>query len=142
MDDKLLEEVKGMVEALDAKVPTEGAAVQFVLRGEGPEVEATALGFMRLGVCLLKAGCASPEKVRDVIVPEMDKLVSENSELRFVSAALREELRPPDKPGQNKPGQKRLRDRFALLGCALVALVVLMLMIGGVLFWFGKSVGH
>jgi hypothetical protein len=140
MDDKLLDEIKGMVEALDAKVPSEGAAIQFVMGGGTPDesrVEANTLGYMRMGIWFLKAGCAAPEKLRDVILPELDKFVYKDSEVNFVSAALKEELRPPP-----SPTEKSLKDRIALVGCALVAFVAVVLMIGGVLFWCGVSRGR
>ena len=139
MDDQTLVEIAKAVEILDAKVPKEGAAVQFKMNSGAPsesEIEANKLGCLRMGIEFLKAGLVEPgnqpEKPLRAIAAQIEELVTDDSEIRFCLFTRNEHLRPPP-----TDSQKRLKDRIALIGCALVALLLSMLAIGGILFWFG-----
>jgi len=140
MDDTTLDEIKSTAHDLDAKVPKEGAAVQFVFVADGgtPDeslVEANRLGYLRMGIEFLKAAFArTGTGSRGILDASIDHLTTEQSQIRFIGLARNEDLRPP--PPRGVP---TIKDRLLLLGCAIVVLIVGFLVISGVMFWSGLS---
>ncbi len=127
LDDVQLQRI---IEELDNGVPKEGAVVQFEVPDElrDSRLIANKLGYLRLGTDLLRAALApgrdpgSPESI-DV---DLAYLHSAGTTIEFGSFRRREPT--PPEPLQVSPW----KDKLQLIGCALVAFVLMFLLFLGV----------
>ena len=72
----------------------------------------------------------------ELLDTDISFLTGDESEIRFLHFERGEGFRATE------VRHSRLKDRLALVGCALASFVLIMLLIGGVRYWTGHSVGR
>jgi hypothetical protein len=135
------EGVRRLVEDLDRAVPRDGAKVRLKQYGGGPDeskIVANRLGYLRLGLELMKGAFAQPKKADDPSLVDVDirYLLTRDSMMDLDWFERREDIPQGEKSPRLKGG------RFARLTVfVLLLLCVVLLFIGcvTVLTWiFGK----
>ncbi len=136
MDEETLNKIRELTKTLDAEVPREGAAVQFVMHGQCTDessIEANQLGFLRMGIEFFKAAFLPiPSETNtngNAVEPDIGYLVTEGSDISFMWMERKETLAPP------KRRHSRLLDRVYLIGCAVATIALAFLLTSGVLYW-------
>jgi hypothetical protein len=136
MNEKELNEIKNIVDALDKKVDKEGAVVQFGCYGASDEsvIQANQKGYFRLGIEFLKAAFA-PETNKDSkykrIDMDIDYLTSKKSMFHFIGFERRDDI-----PSPPKYYKASFKEGVAGIIFAIVLIAIVILAIMGIISLF------
>ena len=128
-------ELRACLNNLETLFEPEQAVARTKAEGNNVVIEGNQHGLMSVAISLLNAAAEPPcanSQIPNLHSCQLNQIIQDKDDLIFLGAIHRADLKGSISPPRVN---RKLSDRYALVGCAILAFVLCLIGGGGILFW-------